>query len=252
MIVYTCITGNHMPIPKQEHIHPNVRYYLFHDYDIEEKHKYKPWKYIKIKTIKTHFYTQRKYKLLSHFIFKEDCLYIDPKCVLTKNCFNYLTDDYMVGHHPNYDNYFDELIDWFLMPCITYEEAISITKYLKNLNYDFKKHFSMLATFIYRKYNKQTIKLNNKWWSLWKTQKKRDQLFFPPSVYLTKSKVNYKTNCSTLFSIPIMNYLTFANPSLHVENLNKLVLLTKEINKITGQKYTINPNTTGFRRIKFA
>lgn len=248
MIVYTCITGNHIPVPKQTYIHPNTQYYLFHDYDIETK--YKPWTYIKIKTIKNHFYTQRKYKLLSHFIFKEDCLYVDPKCVLTKNCFEHLKHDYMVGHHPTYNNYFDELLDWFLLGIITYEEAIFITSTLKNLQYDFQQHFGMLATFIYRKYNKQTIKLNTTWWKLWKIQEKRDQLFFPAAVHLSKSKIDYSVNLSDIFTIPQMNFVSLININQHVININKIPVLQNKINDITNCAFTINPQVLSNRRLR--
>ena len=180
-------------------------------------------------------------------MFKQDCLYVDPKCVLTKNCFDYLTDDYMVGQNLRRSGYFDELLDWFMIPCITYDEAVSITEYLKSLNYDFKKHFTMYATFIYRRYNKQTIQLNNKWWNLWKTQEKRDQLFFPPAVQLTKSKVNFKTDCSNIFTIPVMNPASFQDRSLQIKNLHKIVPLVKKINSITEEQYTVNSNTLSFR-----
>jgi hypothetical protein len=235
MIIYKVLVGNYPIIVNENYFDSRIKYYYFHTHDI--KNKSGPWKFIKIPLEHSLIYTQRKYKILSHKLFKEPSFYMDYNFVANQDIFEKLDFilskfNFSAGSHYFRKTYLDEATDW-LFNCANEREIIKITRYLKFIKYDFNFHFCMYAGFLIR-YN--CAEINNMWWFFWKKFKKRDQLFLPPASYFSKIKIN-------LFNT---EYLTTHKGNRldkifeYKNGYKDIYKLTKKVNEITNIKDKVN------------
>lgn len=228
MIVYTCLTGSHPIIPEQEHFESNIKYIFFHTHDIQNKHG--KWHFEKIPIEKNELYTQRKYKILSHELFNKPSAYFDTNTTFKPNLKNKIEEclnkkDYSVAIHPHKPDgtirksYLDECC-FLLYKGIEYDLIIEMTKYLKNLNYDFSKHDCFLGGQLIRSNSKIVKEINMTWWEMWQKFERRDQLFITPSI----RKHNYEIGTFDQFYLRnrSMEYYTFWKQS-NLELLPKLI-----------------------------
>ena len=248
MIVYKVLTGNHPYIINEDYFDKRIKYYYFHTHDI--KNKSGKWKFIKIPLEYSPLYTQRKYKILSHKLFNEPSIYMDfnykqlPSFYENNNKLlheNFFT----VGKHYLRYNYMDELCDWFFL-FSDIKKLIKITRYLKYIKYDFNAHFGCECGYLCRDNSKKTKQLNNMWWHFWKKFKKRDQLFFPPAAFFTKSHINLVDAFRCMYLTPNIYGVKF---STKLKNLtNQLPDFIKQINFLTKRNDSFNKNIFTHRK----
>lgn len=241
MIIYTVVTDENCPLPIQT-LKSNYEHVCFHTFEIKEKQKF--WNYQKIKIEESPLYTQRKYKLMSHLLIKEDCFYFDPK--------NLIVDipepkhDFMIKAHRYRKCMLDELLDWLLIPVINIEQAKNIIMYFKNKNYNFDKQESIFGNAFYRRYTEKNIAHNNIWFKLWCKYKIRDQLWFYLSSHLTKLEPFFisKEFVKTPEHQPFYN----PNKDLYLKNLNDLPKFVKFIQDTVGINYQVKQENLFMRR----
>jgi hypothetical protein len=184
MIIYTVITEKNCPIPEQMFVDYRFKYICLHSVDVEKKH---PWTYIKIKNENNPYYTYNKYKILCPF---KQSILIDGKNILNKHFYdNYekiLQYDISLNSHGFRFSFLDEIVDWLLMPVISYEEAIDYILDVKNMGYPFHEGRGYLTNFLYRN---NVDDFNRTWWTHWLKFKKRNQLSFYLAEYFENKKV---------------------------------------------------------------
>ena len=192
MIIYTVITKEDCPVPKQPYFDSKYKYICFHSVDVKKE---KPWTYVKIKNEKNPYYTFNKYKILCPF---KESIYIDGKNILTKSFYNMFDSitgqDIIVNTHPFRDSFLDEIVDWLLLPVFSYEEALNFIVDVKNTGYPFNSGRSYLTNFLYRN---NVDDFNIMWWSFWLKFEKRNQLSF----FLVKILHLYQTFETNLSSL---------------------------------------------------
>lgn len=226
MIVYTCLTDKTCPIPEQD-IDKNHEYVFFHSVPVV---KNSFWTYEKIDDKGDPLLTHMRMKILSHQYFKEDTLWIDPKLKLHRDLEP--KKDFVINEHPYRKNFFEELLDWYLLPVINYKEAMYILDLFRHKKYNFKKPCSILSNVVYRKYTCTNVTHNERWFLHWEKFSKRDQLPFMLSSFecdLDYDLIAYKDYIHTL---PLGHHQTNYSESLQRHNLLNLNHLIQEIQKI--------------------
>lgn len=233
MIVYTCLTDKTCPIPEQD-IDKKHDYVFFHSVPVV---KNSFWTYEKIDDKGDALLTHMRMKILSHQYFKEDTLWIDPKLKLHKNYRP--KKDFVINEHPYRKNFFEELLDWYVLPIIDYKEATRILNFFKHEKYNFKKSCSILSNVVYRKYTDENVVHNERWFSRWKKFSKRDQLPFMLSSFECNLDYDLIPNKDYIHSLPLGHHQTNYSTSLRHKNLLNLNNLIQQIQKIEP-KFTMN------------
>tara|TARA_E500000178_G_C17009243_1_gene749699 strand:- start:1434 stop:2183 length:750 start_codon:yes stop_codon:yes gene_type:complete len=246
MIVYTVITTPDCPIPEQHHIDPSMEYVMVHTFDLDVP---KPWKSFKIKEEVSPRYTFAKYQMLSHILFQEDCAWFDGKQYILPGFYTQMLKDLegydcVIPMEHQRRLLLDELVDWYLLPCIDQEGVKNVLNFLNNLNYDFTQLASCNNCAYIRKYNKNTIEHNNKWFEIWCKYKTRTQLPWLISSWLLKYNANYVKYYPCIPRAGHQNFEWNGDIKKRRKQLPKIVKLIK---KLTNTKYILNNANVSFR-----
>jgi len=171
--IYTCITNGYDEIPSDNYYDPDVTYVCFHDGTVDTT--VGPWQYVDIREYhqeecprRLSFYP----KAMPHLFFPEGThtIWIDGCYQHTKefiyksqNCFPFT----MLRHASRF-TYFDEMLEGFTCAFFTYDDAILLTKKLKEADFPFRKYGSPLGTIVWRTMSREMNKFNEEWykWSL--------------------------------------------------------------------------------------
>ena len=75
---------------------------------------------------------------------------------------------FTILRHPSKFTYYDEILEGFMCAFFSYDDAINLTKKLKEKGYDFKKYSSPLGTILWRTISPEINRFNDSWykWSL--------------------------------------------------------------------------------------
>ena len=242
MIIYTVITKKDCPIPDQKIYDSRFKYICLHSVDVEKKH---PWRYIQINNENNPLYTYNKYKILCPF---EESVFVDGKVIIEDifytnfNSFGY--HDIVVHKNPFVDSFLDEIVDWLLLPAITYEEAINYIRDIKNMGYPFLDGKAPLTDFIYRK---NTNDFNRSWWTFWLHFKKRNQLPFFLAEFFTNKKIAHIDNSNT--SVPKHQPFPWTDIELRQSNVNKLIHFQRDLKELGIDHYKFSYEQLTFRGI---
>lgn len=241
MIIYTVITKEDCPIPQQPYYDPTFKYICLHSVDIEKKH---PWTYIKIKEEKNSYYTYNKYKIISPF---KQSIVIDGKNVLTKYFYkNYekiLQYDIALNNEPYRISFLDEIVDWLVLPVISYEEAINYIMDVKNMGYPFHEGLGYISSFLYRN---NVDDFNKVWWTHWLKFEKRNQLSFYLAEYFSNKRIYLdKVN---FVNTPKHQPFVWNDVLLRNKNIVKLTNFKKDLLNL-GIEYEFNENALKFRGV---
>ena len=191
LVVYTCITNGYDEFPDENYYDPEVKYVCFHDGTVTKKG---PWEFIDIRDysdIKCPRILSSYPKINPHLFFQEgtNTVWIDACYVLTKEfieiskkCF-----PFTILRHPFKFSYYEEMIEGFLCAFFAYEDAIMITKILKEDGYNFKKYRSPLGTSVWRTITDETILFDEYWWKYAQIGPNRDQISFDAALQFSKA-----------------------------------------------------------------
>ena len=170
IIIYTCITNGYDNLVS-DFYHPNVRYVCFHDGTIDTS--ITPWEYIKLDVDiscprRLSFYPKANPHLFfpngSKTIWIDACYKHTPQFLsMSRDCF-----PFTILRHPSKFTYYDEILEGFMCAFFSYNDAINLTKKLKEKGYDFKKYSSPLGTILWRTISPEINRFNDLWykWSL--------------------------------------------------------------------------------------
>ena len=170
IIIYTCITNGYDNLVS-DFYHPNVRYVCFHDGTIDTS--ITPWEYIKLDVDincprRLSFYPKANPHLFfpsgSKTIWIDACYKHTPQFLsMSRECF-----PFTILRHPSKFTYYDEILEGFMCAFFSYNDAINLTKKLKEKGYDFKKYSSPLGTILWRTISPEINRFNDLWykWSL--------------------------------------------------------------------------------------
>ena len=170
IIIYTCITNGYDNLVS-DFYHPNVRYVCFHDGTIDTS--ITPWEYIKLDVDiscprRLSFYPKANPHLFfpsgSKTIWIDACYKHTPQFLnMSRECF-----PFTILRHPSKFTYYDEILEGFMCAFFSYNDAINLTKKLKEKGYDFKKYSSPLGTILWRTISPEINRFNDSWykWSL--------------------------------------------------------------------------------------
>ena len=170
IIIYTCITNGYDNLVS-DFYHPNVRYVCFHDGTIDTS--ITPWEYIKLDVDiscprRLSFYPKANPHLFfpsgSKTIWIDACYKHTPQFLsMSRDCF-----PFTILRHPSKFTYYDEILEGFMCAFFSYDDAINLTKKLKEKGYDFKKYSSPLGTILWRTISPEINRFNDLWykWSL--------------------------------------------------------------------------------------
>ena len=170
IIIYTCITNGYDNLVS-DFYHPNVRYVCFHDGTIDTS--ITPWEYIKLDVDiscprRLSFYPKANPHLFfpsgSKTIWIDACYKHTPQFLsMSRECF-----PFTILRHPSKFTYYDEILEGFMCAFFSYDDAINLTKKLKEKGYDFKKYSSPLGTILWRTISPEINRFNDSWykWSL--------------------------------------------------------------------------------------
>jgi hypothetical protein len=241
MIIYTIITKEDCPIPDQQIVDPRFKYICLHSVDIEKKY---PWAYVKIKEEKNAYYTYNKYKILCPF--KKSVL-IDGKNVLVKHFYDsyekFLQYDIALNEEGNRFSFLDEIVDWLIMPVISYEEAINYIIDVKNMGYSFPEKKGYLTSVLYRD---NVDDFNRTWWTHWLKFEKRNQLSFYLASYFENKKIYL--NPINFVNTPKHQPYPWTNMKLKHDNIGKLKNFKNDLLKL-GIKYQFKEIALQFRGV---
>lgn len=241
MIIYTVVTKKDCPIPDQQIVDPRFKYICLHSVDIEKKY---PWCYVKIKEEKNAYYTYNKYKILSPF---KKSILIDGKNVLTKHFYDsyekLLQYDIALNAEGSRVGFLDEIVDWLVMPVISYEEALNYIIDVKNMGYPFHEGRGYLTSVVYRN---NVDDFNRTWWSHWLKFEKRNQLSFYLAEYFENKKI-YIDSINYAYSPQHQPY-RWTNLKLKHDNIGKLKNFKNDLLKL-GIEYEFKEMALQFRSV---
>jgi hypothetical protein len=193
MVIYTCITNGYDVFPDENYYDVNVRYVCFHDGTIDTTKG--PWEYIDIREHTDETCPRRLSffpKANPHLFFTKGThtVWIDGCYVHTKEfvdnslkCFPFT----MLRHASKF-SYYDEMLEGFLCAFFTYEDALELSKTLKEHGYDFRKYSSPLGTIVWRTISEETIKFNELWYKYSLIGPNRDQISFDAALQFSGAK----------------------------------------------------------------
>tara|TARA_R110000822_G_scaffold196091_1_gene334170 strand:+ start:1360 stop:2121 length:762 start_codon:yes stop_codon:yes gene_type:complete len=244
MIIYTVITKEDCPVPDQQVVDSRFKYICLHSVDVEKKY---PWTYIKIKEEKNAYYTYNKYKILSPF---KKSILIDGKNVLTKHLYDsyekFLQYDIALNDEGNRFSFLDEIVDWLVMPVISYEEALNYIIDVKNMGYPFHdvpEGRGYLTSVLYRD---NVDDFNRTWWTHWLKFEKRNQLSFYLASYFENKKIYLDP--INFVRTPRHQPYPWTNMRLQHENIGKLKNFKHDLLKL-GIEYEFKEIALHFRNI---
>tara|TARA_B100000508_G_scaffold22157_1_gene15312 strand:+ start:375 stop:1982 length:1608 start_codon:yes stop_codon:yes gene_type:complete len=253
MVIYTCITNGYDEIPEENYYDPSVRYVLFHDGTVDVPD---PWTGIDIRE-----YTDEKCprrlsffpKANPHIFFPEgthtiwiDGCYVHTKTFVERSlrCFPFT----MLRHASRF-SYFDEMLEGFTCAFFTYEDALLLTRKLKEKNYNFRTYGSPLGTIVWRTMSEEMNKFNELWyeWSLIGCN--RDQISYDAALRfsgLTPSVYENRCDCG----INLGYYNKIGRRGKHPQNgdleqykkVKELLVDMKKITKLNPKLYTSYPD----------
>ena len=252
IIIYTCITNDYDEFPENNYYDPDIRYVCFHDGSIDTT--VEPWEYIKLDVDidcprRLSFYPKANPHLYfpegTHTIWIDGC-YVHTKEFIERSvrCFPFT----MLRHASKF-SYFDEILEGFTCAFFSYDDAIELTKKLKEVGYNFRTYGSPLGTIVWRTMSPEMNKFNELWykWSLIGCN--RDQISYDaalkfsglvPSVYENRNDSG----------VPLGYFNKIGRKGMHPQNgdmnqykRNKELLV--DLKKITGlnpKLYTSYPD----------
>lgn len=193
MVIYTCITNGYDEFPDENHYDVNVKYVCFHDGKMTKQCG--PWEYIDVREYTDETCPRRLSffpKANPHLFFPKGThtVWIDGCYVHTKEfvdnslrCFPFT----MLRHASKF-SYYDEMLEGFLCAFFTYEDALDLSRTLKEHGYDFRKYSSPLGTIVWRTINEDTIKFNELWYKYSLIGPNRDQVSFDAALQFSGAK----------------------------------------------------------------
>jgi hypothetical protein len=253
MIIYTCITNGYDEFPKENYYDLNVRYVCFHDGTIDTTKG--PWEYIDIRDYcdikcprRLSFYPKANPHLFfpkgTHTVWIDGC-YVHTKEFVENSlkCFPFT----MLRHASKF-SYYDEMLEGFLCAFFTYEDALELSKVLKNNGYDFRKYSSPLGTIVWRTINEETIKFNELWYKYSLIGPNRDQISFDAALQFSDVKPLVFENRNDA-GVPLGFFNKKGRKGMHPQYGNKNQHKLKEkfledLNKIVGLSSKIYTNYT--------
>jgi len=193
MVIYTCITNGYDILPEENYYDINVRYVCFHDGTIDTSKG--PWEYIDIRKYcditcprRLSFFPKANPHLFfpkgTHTVWIDGC-YVHTKEFVDNSlkCFPFT----MLRHASKF-SYYDEMLEGFLCAFFTYEDALELSRTLKDHGYDFRKYSSPLGTIVWRTINEETIKFNELWYKYSLIGPNRDQISFDAALQFSGTK----------------------------------------------------------------
>ena len=198
LIVYTCITNGHDELPVHSYFDPDVRYVCFHDgtvknnniWDFDKGWVRKQWEFIKLDLdIKDPRDFSYYVKAHPHEFFPENSytVWIDGCFVLTKRFIeNSMTSfPFSVLRHGSKFSYLDEMLEGFTCAFFGYDDAINLSKSLKESGYNFKNYSSPQCTILWRKLTEDMKVFNETWYNWGCRNYNRDNIPFDASIQFT-------------------------------------------------------------------
>ena len=260
IIIYTCITNGYDEFQKSNYYHPDIRYVCFHDGTIDTS--ITPWEYIKLDVDidcprRLSFYPKANPHLYfpsgSHTIWIDGCYKHTREFVeKSRYCFPFT----MLRHASKF-SYFDEMLEGFTCAFFSYDDAIELTKKLKETGYNFRTYASPLGTIVYRTLTPDMIKFNELWykWSL--VGCNRDQIAY--DVAIKESGIQlpsvFENRCDS--GVPLGFYEKWGRKGYHPQRGDKDQYkrkdeLLKEMGEITGlnpKLYTSYPDHEFYMKV---
>ncbi len=254
IVIYTCITNGYDVFPEENYYDPDIRYVCFHDGTIDTTKG--PWEYIDIRNYcdikcprRLSFYPKANPHLFfpegTHTVWIDGC-YIHTKQFIenTLYCFPFT----MLRHASRF-SYYDEMLEGFLCAFFSYDDAIKLTKNLKENNYEFRKYSSPLGTIVWRTINQETKRFNELWYEYSLIGSNRDQVAFDVALQFTGIQpFVFEDRNNSGVSLGFFNKK--GRRGMHPQNGNKKQHLKKDkflndMQKITGlsvKMYTKYPD----------
>ncbi len=260
MIIYTCITNGYDEFQEGNYYHPDIRYVCFHDGTIDTT--VGPWEYIKLDVDidcprRLSFYP----KANPHLYFPEgsNTIWIDGCYKHTREfvarsryCFPFT----MLRHASKF-SYFDEMLEGFTCAFFSYDDAIELTKKLKETGYNFRTYSSPLGTIVWRTLTPEMKKFNESWykWSL--VGCNRDQISY--DVAIKESGIQlpsvFENRCDS--GVPLGFYEKWGRKGYHpqrgdTQQYKRKDELLKEMGEITGlnpKLYTSYPDHEFYMKV---
>ena len=189
--------------------------------------------------------SSRKDKILCPF-YDEDSVYVDASKVhLLNDQFLELSKEilskehFFVMQHPHEYTYLEECAEYVYRGWVDGDTLCRYTAEVKNVGYDFGKHFSPLCTILWRKSGMQEF--NQTWWDWYLRGGVRDQLSFSTALQMTRTKFE------TLPSVNVISRFSDASPDgiwwqnrqgdyKYFESKNPIEVV-KELSRISGLSY---------------
>ena len=249
MIVYTCITNGYDQFPKGNYYHPDVRYVCFHDGTVDTS--VEPWEYIDIRDYhdeecprRLSFYP----KANPHLFFPDgsNTIWIDG-CY--RHTFQFIKRSticfpFTMLRHASKFSYFDEMLEGFTCAFFSYDDAIQLTKKLKDTGYNFRTYASPLGTIVWRTLSPEMKKFNESWykWSLIGCN--RDQISYDMALKESGIKLPSVLERRTDSGVPLGYYNKVGRKGMHPQRgdikqyLRKDELLN-ELSEITGLNHRL-------------
>jgi len=198
MIIYSCITNGYDEIPDEHYYDPDIKYVMFTDNTVKKKG---PWEFREIPCDHPCHRRRSAYvKINPHKVFPygtktvwlDGCYVMTPKFV--ENCKKYLEHRFTVMRHCNNFNYYEEILESFLPSMCTFDEAVEITKTIKDVGYNFKDYCSPVLASIWRVLDQDMYNFGDLWWKYSLIGTNRDQISFDTARQLTKTDLQIIEN----------------------------------------------------------
>ena len=242
MIVYTCITNGYDEFVPGNYYHPDVRYVCFHDGTVDTS--VKPWEYIKLDVDidcprRLSFYPKANPHLYfpegSNTIWIDGCYRHTHKFIeRSRICFPFT----MLRHASKF-TYYDEMLEGFTCAFFSYDDAINLTKKLKETGYNFRTYASPLGTIVWRTLTPEMIKFNESWykWSL--VGCNRDQIAYDMALKESGIRLPSVFERRADSGVPLGYYNKFGRRGMHPQRGDMKQYLRKdellqEMCEITG------------------
>ena len=194
MIIYSCITNGYDEIPDEHYYDPDIKYVMFTDNTVKRKG---PWEFREIPCEHPCHRRRSAYvKINPHKVFPygsktvwiDGCYVMTPKFV--ENSKKYLENRFTIMRHCNKFNYYEEILESFLPSMCTFDEAVEITKTIKEVGYNFKDYCSPVLASIWRTVEPEMYEFHDLWWKYSLIGPNRDQISFDTARQLTKLEWN--------------------------------------------------------------
>ena len=188
LIVYTCITNEHDILPAHSYFDPDVRYVCFHDGTVDKS--VKQWEYVELNL---DIEDPRDYsyyvKAHPHEFFPDNSytVWVDGCFVLTKQFIDNSMKSFpfSVLRHGGKFSYYDEMLEGFTCAFFGYDDAINLSKSLKESGYNFKDYSSPQCTILWRKLTDDMKVFNETWYKWGSRGYNRDNIPFDASMQFT-------------------------------------------------------------------